>query len=180
MLILSPDGDVHLTTGAGSATAMHVRKTSSPSMTSFMFGVTYSMCGTVQANELSGISTMYPRDGVQHFAFNPCLLGFRLFSQLRYQRSSQLQCSMFPLIMNVPIWSSKGRSDSCIDCIRFDCMFSDVSWVTYLKDSPVIALMLLLLKSISRRALELGRSSEEIAVRDMSTKRRYCTFESEV
>ena len=129
-LIEAPDGDVHSTTGAGSATALHIRKTSSPWLTSFMFGVTYTMRGTVQASELSGMFTMYPGDGVRHWVYNPCLLSLCPISQSRYHRSSQLQCSGFPLIMNVSILSSKGRSDSCIVCTRFDCMFSIASWVT--------------------------------------------------
>jgi len=53
MLIASPDGAVHSTSGAGSATALHVRKTSSPSLTCLL-GVTLTMRGAVQANELSG------------------------------------------------------------------------------------------------------------------------------
>ena len=124
MLISSPDGDVQLTTGAGSATALHVRKTGPPSSTLFMSGVKYVICGTVQANELSGIFRMYPRDGVMHSSFNPCLLDFVLFSQSRYQSSSQLQCSGFPVNTNVPILFSKGRSDSSNTCTLFDCMSS--------------------------------------------------------
>ena len=128
-LIEAPEGAVHSTTGAGSATALHVRKTSLPSLTSLL-DVTYAMRGTVQASELSGMFTMYPGDGVRHWVYNPCLLSLCAFSQSRYQRSSQLQCSGFLLIMNVSILSSKGRSDSCIVCTRFDCMFSIASWVT--------------------------------------------------
>ena len=124
MLIEAPDGDVlvHSTTGAGSPIALHLRITSSPSLT-FWFDVTYANCGTVHANELSGMFTMFPRDGVRHSSFNPCLLGFDQFSQSRYQRSSQLQCSGFPVNMNVPILFSKGRSDSSNTCTLFDCIF---------------------------------------------------------
>ena len=124
MLISSPDGDVQVTTGAGSATALQVRKTAWPSLT-FLLDVTFEICGNVQANELSCIFRMYPRHGVRHSSFNPCLLDFALFSQSRYQSSSQLQCSGFPVNMNVPILFSKGRSDSSITCTLFDCMSSN-------------------------------------------------------
>ena len=118
-----PDGDVHSTTGAGSPTALHSRMTSSPSLT-FWLDVTYATCGTVQVNELSGIVTMCPRNGVTHSWFNPCLVDVGVFSQSRYQSISQLQCSGFPVNMNVPILSSKGLKRSSNNCTLFDCMFS--------------------------------------------------------